>query len=303
MSFTKDLVKRTFLAAGVEIKRVGPQPGPPPVYKDVWDVCRRTNSGERACYLCPISKCVVLSGFSFSRNSWHPFVEATREHVQSGFTCGYDGSSLELYYRSWMPENALEALIGAATGPAMLAQYPAYAMHSPWLDITPEERRSVMEKIIREENRCAGEEGLDAAEGYGLHGPVSRVKGAVEYARLTRLVSSIQGHGYDRSLPGGDVTGVVIEKDGDYRFCISHGQHRVAVLAALGHDYIPVAIKKLVTTSELSHWPQVYRGTWTGKEAVQYIDHLFSFDARKWAQTRGLTRQLAPHFDTERHDA
>lgn len=301
MYLVKESLKRCLLSAGLELKRIDRKPKPPLVYKRLQETLKRRNCGERVTYLCPVSKCVVVNGFSFSRaNSWHPFVQAMKEYMESGFSRAYPGSLLELFYKTWQPENAREALIGARNGPAILSRYPAYAMHSPWLDIDPEERQSFMSKMISDENRWFGNDKIDASDGYGLHGPVSDRKGKLEYMRLTKVLNSVHKHGYNRLLAADDPTVMVIERDGDHRFCIAHGQHRVAVMAALGYEYLPVAIKSFSRASEMGHWPQVYRGVWSADETTPYIRHLFEFDSRNWAQKLGLTSDRQPRVVAKR---
>ncbi|MGQ9424482.1 hypothetical protein ACXYTJ_00860 [Gilvimarinus sp. F26214L] len=291
MRFLKDPVRRLFLTVGLEVKRIEDKPDPAPVYEDFLEVCRRRNYGEPVAFRCPISKIVTVNGFSFHRSgSWHPFTEAMQEYMDSDYRQSYGGSTLEDFYRVWQPQNSLEALIGA-NGPAVLVDYPAYAMHSPWLDISPDERQVYMKQMIHLENCWSGAEDVHANEGYGLHGPVSPRKGQIEYNRLVRTLRSVVLRGYDRRLSGEDVTVVAVERGGDYRCCIAHGQHRVAVLAALGYQFIPVIINKVARVSEAAHWTQVYRGTWTEEQARTYVNHLFTFDGYRWAAERGLVRQ------------
>lgn len=296
----RNAIKQCLLFTGLQVQRIDRKPEPAPVYDDLWESVKRRNYGEPSAFRCPIAQCTVVNGFSFIHGrSWHPFVEAMRSYIESDYSRPYSGSSLELFYRKWTPTNSLQALIGAHCGPAILSRYPAYAMHSPWLDINPEERQAFMSRMIRDENRWSGVDGVDASQGYGLHGPVSSRKGEIEYQRLTRTMNSIRRHGYNRRLSGGDLTVVAIEKDGDYRFCIAHGQHRIAVMAALGERHIPVTINKVVRVSEIDHWPQVYRGVWSAEEAQVYIDHLFHFDAKSWAQSMGLGKQALTSLQGE----
>ncbi|MDQ2076183.1 hypothetical protein [Marinimicrobium sp. ABcell2] len=199
----------------------------------------------------------------------------------------YSGSVLENFYQKWRPTDALDALIGA-TGPDILREFPSYTLHFPWMDILPDERASVMAKNIRNENRWSGKIDLTASSGYGLHGPVSPKKGQIEYARIVRTAKSIRKHGFDRAKAGEDITVAAIEREGEYRFCIIHGQHRVAALAALGYEHVPVSLSRMLFLSEVEHWPQVYRGIWSRSEAVEYVNHLFDFKPYPWARAKGL---------------
>lgn len=290
MRFPKTILKALLASVGLEVRRIQRKPESAAVVPDLLETHHLNNCGIRASFLCPLSKCVILNGFSLSPDGWHPFVAAADEHIDSGPSpVPYQGSFLERYYATWQPSNALEALIGATKGPEELVRYPAYTMHNPWLGFTPAERKAGMERVIQRENRWAGQEPLDAADGYGIQGPVSRRKGEVEHQRLRSLVVSIQDKGYDRSMAG-DVTGMGIVRGGDYRVCVAHGQHRLPVLAALGHGSVPVALNGVVFLEEVQHWTQVHRGVWSPEQAMRYIDHLFDFDAKSWAVRKGLAR-------------
>lgn len=289
MGAMKNLAKRLLRSAGFELKRIEELPEPTPVYEDFHEACRRKNFGEPAAFLCPIDKIVTVNGFSFLHaKSWHPFVETLQEFIASGQGLNYRGSVLEKFYRRWQPKNALEALIGA-TGPALLSRYPAYAIHSPWLDIDPQEHEAVMEPTTQDESRLHNGPQL----GHGLHGPVTARQGQLEYQRLIQTFHSIQHHGYDRRIPGHDMNVVALEHKGRYRFCIGHGRHRVPALAVLGYQTVPVSITRVIHSSEIVHWPQVYRKRWTQEEALDYIEHLFTFDARAWAARRNLLGHYA----------
>lgn len=283
----KTLIKSALRALSLEVQRIDPHAAPPPIYHCVNETQTKINSGQDAAYLCPISELCTFSGFTLSPGGWHPFVAPTTAYLH-GHCKTYAGSALESFYRSWQPKNALEALIAPIDGPSILRELPAYTAHVPWLPNHPEERRVVMEKNILDENRWAGKVHLDASGGYGLQGPVSLTKAEIEYARIVELADSIKRHGFDRSRAEEDITVAAIERDGEHRFCISHGQHRAAVLAALGHERVPVSFIRLVSLSEAQHWPQVYRGIWSLAQAQTYVNHLFDFDAYAWARARGL---------------
>ena len=283
----KTLIKSALRALSLEVQRIEPHSALPPVYHCVNETQTRINSGQGAAYLCPLAELCTFNGFTFAPDGWHPFVAATKEYLH-GRRKTYTGSILENYYRAWQPTNALEALIAPLDGPALLRELPAYTAHQPWLPMHPEERLTMMEDNIRNENLWTGKVHLDASFGYGLQGPISPEKADIEYARIAQLTDSIQRRGFDRTRGEEDITVTAVERDGEYRFCIAHGQHRAAVLSALGHNEVPVTFIRLVHLSEAEHWPQVYRGTWSEAQAHAYVNYLFDFDAYAWARARGL---------------
>lgn len=286
--FIKTIIKPLFRYFGLEVTSIESKPAPPPVYSDLKMVLGLNRIGVQASYECSLDQCLILNGFSLSKAGWHPFVEAYRDIYTGSGKSRYKGSFLEKYYQTWTPRSAGDAIAGFHITPAELKSIGSFTLHAPWMDASPLDRQAMMERIILEENRVEGLPELEASEGYGLHGPVSQRKGEIEFRRLVGIYRSIRANGYDRTHVDGDVTAICIEYNGDYRFCVMHGQHRVAAATALGFRTLPVNITKVVHYEEISHWPQVYRGFWSENEAQSFIKHLFSFDSKAWAIERGL---------------
>lgn len=281
----KHPINRLLSIFGVEVRRVrasSPVRNFPEPMQALW----HCNIGEPATFTCPLRDCVIFNGFGFGEVSWHPFVEALTEYL-SDRGRPYKGSRLERYYNVWQPAHAAEALIGLCDFPSKLTSYPSFIKHIPWLNFSCEERLAQISRILLEENASLGQSELGVADGYGLHGPVSDRKGRLEYKRLTDLLESVEREGF---RPDGDHIAVQILKRGeDLRFWIAHGYHRTAVLSALGYASFPATPRMLIDVQYVDHWPQVYQGTWTKDQALAYFNHCFDFDARAWAQARGLT--------------
>ena len=286
--FIKRIVKPLFWYFGLEISGIEFKSQPPPVYGDLEKVLGLNRIGVQASYECPLDQCLILNGFSFAGTGWHPFVEAYRDIFSGPVGTQFQGSFLERYYKTWAPGSSGEAVAGFEDAPPLLASIASFTLHAPWMEACPQDRQALMERIILDENRMAGCTGLAAGEGYGLHGPVSEKKGEIEFRRLINIYKSIKAHGYDRSQGDGDVTAIAIECNGEYRFCVMHGQHRVAAAGALGFQTVPISITKVVHYSEICHWPQVYRGFWSKVQAEKFIEHLFTFESKAWAKKRGL---------------
>lgn len=281
----KEYLKAGLRTLGIEMRRASEAPPPPPLLQDPLEVVSRRNSHDFVALECPLSECVVYNGFTTARSGWHPFVQAASDYIERGID-DYERSLLPRYYQAWQPKNALDAMIGLASGPASLMELPSYVFHVPWSDKTPREQAAFMARIIEIENSSFGAPTLTSADGYCLHGPVSASKGRLELKRLLRVVESIRRHGYDRSK--GDVTVHVLHRNGQFRYMIIHGQHRAAALAALGHERLPAIPINLVDADHVEHWPGVYRGFWTASDALTFFDHLFRFDSRAWADEKRI---------------
>jgi len=285
MSEFRDLcvnaLKSTMRKIGLDVRSAAEVAPPPPIYDDPLEVISKINSHEFSALNCPLDECVTFNGLSFSSHGWHPFIETASAYIDTGMR-KYEGSCLEQYYANWRPLNGRDALIGATLGPSILGDELPHVIHLPWYRSSIKERATYLSHIIDIENACFGGKGLTLLDGYGLHGPVSSQKGRLEYGRIIDLIDSIQHLGYDRWR--GDVSVNVLKRDDQYRYVITHGHHRVAVMAALGHKFIPVLPGLLIEDCHVNHWSSVYLDVWKKEEALTYFNHLFDFDSLAWAK-------------------
>lgn len=288
-SISKNALKSGFALFGLEVEsKENRQAALPELYQRLEEALYAKTTGLSASYDCPLESCVIQTGFSFSEKKFHPFVEALKR-IHNGLEAPvYEGSFLEHYYHAWTPSDGNEVYAGFGNAPETLHSVPSFTVHAPWMEAEPTARQILMERTIAYENAAADEPDLPPAAGYGLHGPVTRRKGQLEFLRLLETYESIQGRGFDRTISKEDVSAIGIERNGEFRFCIMHGQHRMAAMSALGYRKVPVNITKVVHFNEIEHWPQVYRGTWTVQQAQDYINHLFDFDSNRWAHQQGL---------------
>lgn len=278
-----NIIKTGLNKLGYELVSSGQDTNPPQL-TSIEEVLFQNNIGCPSVYLCPTEDFRLPNGLSFSPTGWNPFETLAREHMNSPKKLSYEGSSLERFYSVWQPANAMEALIYKSNSDGILNILPAYTYHTPWSDISPEERHLLMENIIKKENQAANVSNLGANQGYGLHGPVSTQKGKVEFDRTIRLLESIYNKGYKPMKLNDNITGIAIKRKDKYLICVAHGIHRVSVLSALNFSHIPVVITKFIDMDDISHWPQVYKKNWFEEEAAIYIEHLFEFDSLKWAK-------------------
>lgn len=258
---------------------------PPEVIEDPRDAIVRFSRGERVAMAGPIEDCVIFNGLSFASRGFHPFAAAADELLASPGQ-GYQGSCLQAYYARWQPADALEALIGAPTGPAVLRSYPPYLMLAPWLDISIEDRLEWIHKTMRWEGKEPGGEAMGPEDGHGLQGPVSERKGAAEHARLKNVLDSVRSRGYDRRE--GDLAAQVLVRGTELRFRIVHGHHRAGAVRALGADTFIVQPSAVIEIEAIDQWRHVRSGAWSRTQAEAYFHHHFDFDSGAWARGLGL---------------
>jgi len=283
----KHLIKNTLYKIGIEVSRVN-ENKPIPVLDDLHNTIYKQNIGRPSAYSTPLKKCRTVSGLSFGEFGWHPFVALTKQLKENERTA-YKDSILKRYYTAWAPKNSYDSLLGT-NAPNYLKEYPAYTLHHPLQTLSPDERETFMRLNIKDENMWSANVNMNEKEGYGLQGPVSEQKGEVEFNRVFKLYQNITRNGYQRNHNDGDITAIAVLHKGEERFLISHGQHRAAVMAGQGYGHVPMKIINVYDTKYVNHWPQVYTKYWSPKEALSYVEHLFSFDSRDWAKSLGLLR-------------
>ena len=195
----------------------------------------------------------------------HPFVGAIKEGATALFE----------YYGAHTPVNIASAHFidanGSEVGPSEL----------PW--------------IGREgSQRDIGEKGLDPKNGLSLYGPCTSKKIELEFSRLRKILASIEKHGYQPDRYG-DIHGTFLRNGADYRFYVSGGKHRAAVLAALGHQKISVTFSKyrprVVNIDDSASWPLVQQGLLEEEMARAIFLSYFNLDGTQQYHRLGLNHR------------
>ncbi len=271
----KKLIKQGLRRAGYRLERIRPRaganarkPGRLPALTEV-DV--RFHTGDWR-YRVPATLRVGRPCFGYGPNSWHPFV-ATVAQLLENPDLDYEDSTLHSLYSMWQPLTTAEAQFPRGDSPhPVLARIPAHALFEPW-QLRPPPCDNPLNPQCR-------------PSGAPLHGPVDPQEGLKEFGRLQTMIGSIERYGYNPDeFPRGLIAGVLLEHEGRQRFLVTHGQHRTAVLTAMGCDEIEVGIRgdgaSVVDSSEAQKWPHVVSGVIPAGAAVA---------------------QLARYFPSESHD-
>lgn len=72
---------------------------------------------------------------------------------------------------------------------------------------------------------------------------------------------------------------------------MASGNHRTAVMDALGYDTVPVQFdrpRRILDIETVDYWPQVTNGIWTRSQAVKYFKFLFNLSPLTWAKNKEL---------------
>lgn len=284
----KDFLRYILRRLGFKITKVEKSEPLPPLMLDNPIVCLHyKRGGKSAAFKCPIDKCVSYNGFSFSPESWNPFILSIHEYRKRNVS-EYKGSFLERYYETWCPSNCGESMLMRKNTEFQTLTCPPYVFPKPWSAEDIESLIRRREQTIKKHLDRHNIPDPGPHHGTHFHGPVSSHKGQVEIDRLISVFESLSKQGYDRSY--GDVKVVMVQSGSDTRFLVCGGNHRIAAMSALGYETVPAQLvgPGRVDSRDVDYWPQVWRGVWNRDTALAYVNHLFDFDARTWARKRDL---------------
>lgn len=225
----------------------------------------------------PVLHCRGLHALAFPMDPFgrHPFIATVRAFGE-GLTDPRT-SPLSDYYRGYRPQTAAEVLgLPLAEVHPELARGP-FAATLPWDFRSPVEAQAFWQMICALDYRRHGFD-LDHRHGWKAWGPVTDVALQAEFLRLLRAYRSILRQGYLRhSAHDGDIGGRILRSGSETRILLEAGQHRAAVLAALGWTGIPLRMtSSIVDRADVSSWPNVRRGFFTRQQALAVFDRVFA---------------------------
>lgn len=217
-------------------------------------------------------------------------------------------AALEGFYRDWQPRSAAEFFGLDSSEAVELAALPTWLSPWPWDPLTLEQKRVQRRRAEGRENARVLGRALGVEAGWKFCGPVSEPKLHVEVERLARLVESIRVHGVLRhDGTDGDIRALVlVHPDGRWRWQVLVGQHRYAVISALGEPRIPIRVEQFVRRQDVMLWPGVASGLYTPSAALKVFDHCFIEDDRfiEKSQPEAVTTDREPPQQSqgESHD-
>lgn len=186
--------------------------------------------------------------------------------------------ALRVFYADWQPANAAEFL-GVSSGQAgELVDVPPWQACSPWDSHNAAEKSVKRQRTeLRENTRILGK-CLDINAGWKFCGPVSEDKLEVEVERLARVLESIRRQGICRhDGTDGDIrANVLTHSDGRWRWVVHGGQHRYAVISALGAPRATIRVERFIRREDVALWPTVTLGLFSQETALEIFDNYFA---------------------------
>lgn len=232
----------------------------------------------RATFEVPIEQCTTGYLFSYSEAGWHPLVKAL-EFAGDGPQVVEE--FLTSFYGSFQPGDLAE-LFSAGSHPP--------PEHVPRWPLVPEIVRGVWNVNpwwLRWRLAMAeASPGAEAPVSVYL-GPQSDDAVATEAKRLLDLHDSIAHQGYVPAARGHRIAGYFLVKGDDYRFVLSSGNHRVAVLKALGYrtciaTFMP-GLPYAVNHEQVFRWSTLAGGVYEPETAEWLFTRFFEHDGRQVA--------------------
>lgn len=206
----------------------------------------------------------------------NPFVQAVAVAWNAPDPFDVIRTALERYYARVQPRDIYEWVgLNEADAPGLSA-VPIWAIPEPWVAGSLAQKQAAMNRVAMNESQRHGQ-ALSASHGDKGYGPVSADKLRTEARRLCEVLDSIRRTGYRRhDRADGDIEAqVFLREDGAWRWQVSRGLHRAAVLAAMGPEPIPVRVKALIDRRDAGIWPNVRSGLYTRCGAERYFDRIF----------------------------
>ncbi len=216
---------------------------------------------------------------SYSKSFNHPYVYAAEQAIGSPDATTVISNALRDFYDQDQAGNVASYLGIEHFGNATLIKLKPYEFVWPWETSTVKEKvRIEHAQVRRVPKKELGYRDLNISYGWKFSGPVSEELILNESLRLSNLLMNIMQRGYLRhDNKDGDVVASILEhQNGNWRWNISSGMHRAAVLSATGHSKIPVRIRGIIRQTDVSVWPNVMNGLYSVAEAEQVFLNLYN---------------------------
>jgi len=203
-------------------------------------------------------------GFSFMPGENHPFTEAILSYAKNPKVDAKD-TYMKSFYETFSAPTLGEAFFHGKNISHPLYKVPSKKYFVPWFD-----------------RMDMGGFGENLAPNHGSHfiGPVSDTFLNNEFNRLKSIYDSIQEKGFDVAVQSDTIRGYFLKKNEEYKFVVVGGNHRVAVLHALGEKMIPVQLHPsrapVIDYDGLDRFNNVKHHSFTEKEAKEVFNVIFN---------------------------
>lgn len=232
---------------------------------------------KRAVFEVGVDKCRDLNGMAYTKKGWNHFVAQLRQ-LKNNPGLAYEDAILKAYYERFTPRNRQEQLF-EEDEKEMEPICRGWTL-LPWMD----SKGLMVNSRQRPESRPGGNHHF---------GPNSEEFGRREFMMIKDTFAMIQRMGYHPEIfPDGHIQGYLLKSGDDYRFIVSEGQHRMAVVGMLGYEIIKcrhnLHYPRVVDLKNAGQWPQVKSGLYSRELAERVFRYYFESSGRRKAENLGL---------------
>lgn len=218
-----------------------------------------------------------LEIFSLGCDSSHPFIYAIRKAINNDNQKEVIKKILKKYYDTVQPKNTSEWLGLKENQAPLLDREPPWVSLLPWENTDLKNKKQGRKECAIYDNKEHGEN-CTIEKGWRNFGPVTDRILELETERLYKLMMSVKEKGFLRDDKyGGDIGGVVLINDDEkWKWIVEWGgQHRAAVISALGYNQVPIRVWQVIERKDVKIWPGVQSGIYSEKAALKIFDNIF----------------------------
>ena len=207
-------------------------------------------------YNIPITKISNLFGCSFGPKGWHPIISTLQEYDKNQ-KITYNKTTLYQYHKNFTPKETNYFIPSVLNTKLNLFIYPWGTFNGGLLHST---------KVVQNSRFC---------------GPSSDQFISDEFDRIILLYNELKKHGYKpRKYPNSYIGGTFLKREnGDYRFIVMQGNHRLSILSHLNYSQITVRLipesLKFIKESNITNWVAVKSGNCKIDDARKVFNFFF----------------------------
>lgn len=223
----------------------------------------------------PIDICINALGFSYGGQGWH-YLTALLKEYEGNNKLTPENSVLNKFHNLYQPESFFELIKHKGEDIKFRPPIGIY----PWASFyVKESKRGGKEKDLKLTRFC---------------GPSDFKLIKRDFNLAINVYKDIKKRGYRPWLnESGFVTGSFLMKEnGERRFMVLDGNHRVAVLSVLGYESVTVryadACYPEIKESDVNEWYYVKSGQCSKDDALAYFNAYFELNGLERARELGL---------------
>jgi hypothetical protein len=218
-------------------------------------------------FLVPVDRITTYAGFSLATGGWHPLVATLAQYQENPSILATDTKLCELA-RRYQPKSIMDVILYDADEEIEpISSWPVVRpLYRYFWTVSHRRLKRALEQFRRR-----------GPQPHTWFGPTTGEMSHFRFRRLIDLYESIRRYGYRPDLYG-HISGYFLCGDTGCTFVIGTGNHRAAILKALGVDEIPVLLQEghpaTVARESLREWTVASGGLLSLRCSVVVFDRM-----------------------------